>query len=308
MQRLRIRTAWAWYRFLTAAAKRALPPSWQKRGAPGPHATPNVPSFFSSPFPPSFSLALPALSLLFTRRSHATRLRLPCFFDRTGNVACSRDAFRTDEIHGVLVIGWKVGWSEGSRRQCFCGEGSVNGCLLGHELKSTLRDKSGDQRCWKFRIKLVKRSVVMDKRICDWKDVLDVLQVRMMEERLVKGEYCLSTSGVGSPPHSLPSTSGTQNDKIEDVHCACISKLETQVEEQVMQTNLNVSSERNIWIDLPYRNLVRFLVASACFRTSKNSIRRTDLISSAILQNQYSDNLTRLRHDKTTRRIKERVR
>ncbi|KAG6796880.1 hypothetical protein HZU73_07866 [Apis mellifera caucasica] len=54
----------------------------------------------------------------------------------------------------------------------------------------------------------------------------------MMEERLVKGEYCLSTSGVGSPPHSLPSTSGTQNDKIEDVHCACISKLETQVEEQ----------------------------------------------------------------------------
>lgn len=59
------------------------------------------------------------------------------------------------------------------------------------------------------------------------------LQVRMMEERLVKGEYCLSTSGVGSPPHSLPSTSGTQNDKIEEVHCACISKLETQVEEQV---------------------------------------------------------------------------
>ncbi|XP_025160346.1 uncharacterized protein CG43867 isoform X2 [Harpegnathos saltator] len=57
-------------------------------------------------------------------------------------------------------------------------------------------------------------------------------KVRMMEERLVKGEYCLSTSGVSSPPHSLPSTSGTQNDKIEDVHCACISKLETQVEEQ----------------------------------------------------------------------------
>ncbi|KAI4474850.1 hypothetical protein M0804_014638 [Polistes exclamans] len=54
----------------------------------------------------------------------------------------------------------------------------------------------------------------------------------MMEERLVKGEYCLSTSGVGSPPHSLPSTSGTQNEKLEDVRCACISKLETQVEEQ----------------------------------------------------------------------------
>lgn len=63
--------------------------------------------------------------------------------------------------------------------------------------------------------------------------MLVLMQVRMMEERLVKGEYCLSTSGVGSPPHSLPSTSGTQNDKIEDVHCACISKLETQVEEQV---------------------------------------------------------------------------
>lgn len=63
--------------------------------------------------------------------------------------------------------------------------------------------------------------------------VLVLTQVRMMEERLVKGEYCLSTSGVGSPPHSLPSTFGTQNDKIEDVHCACISKLETQVEEQV---------------------------------------------------------------------------
>lgn len=61
----------------------------------------------------------------------------------------------------------------------------------------------------------------------------------MMEERLVKGEYCLSTSGVGSPPHSLPSTSGTQNDKIEDVHCACISKLETQVEEQVIDAISN---------------------------------------------------------------------
>ncbi|XP_023289839.1 uncharacterized protein CG43867 isoform X5 [Orussus abietinus] len=57
-------------------------------------------------------------------------------------------------------------------------------------------------------------------------------KVRMMEERLVKGEYCLSTSSVSTPPHSLPSTSGTQNDKIEDVHCACITKLETQVEEQ----------------------------------------------------------------------------
>lgn len=56
----------------------------------------------------------------------------------------------------------------------------------------------------------------------------------------MKGEYCLSTSGVGSPPHSLPSTSGTQNDKIEDVHCACISKLETQVEEQVNEMETSV--------------------------------------------------------------------
>lgn len=66
----------------------------------------------------------------------------------------------------------------------------------------------------------------------------------MMEERLVKGEYCLSTSGVGSPPHSLPSTSGTQNEKIEDTHCACISKLETQVEEQVIRSNRGISLTR----------------------------------------------------------------
>ena len=60
-------------------------------------------------------------------------------------------------------------------------------------------------------------------------------KVRMMEERLVKGEYSLNTTGVGTPPHSsVPSTStGTRNEKIDDAHCACISKLETQVEEQV---------------------------------------------------------------------------
>lgn len=83
------------------------------------------------------------------------------------------------------------------------------------------------------------------------------LQVRMMEERLVKGEYCLSTSGVGSPPHSLPSTSGTQNDKIEDVHCACISKLETQVEEQVMNENdwnrMFFSTKKNKKLEIPPR-------------------------------------------------------
>ncbi|XP_046624614.1 uncharacterized protein CG43867 isoform X5 [Neodiprion virginianus] len=57
-------------------------------------------------------------------------------------------------------------------------------------------------------------------------------KVRMMEERLVKGEYCLSTSSVSSPTHSVPSTSGVQSEKIDDTHCACITKLETQVEEQ----------------------------------------------------------------------------
>lgn len=66
----------------------------------------------------------------------------------------------------------------------------------------------------------------------------------------MKGEYCLSTSGVGSPPHSLPSTSGTQNDKLEDVHCACISKLETQVEEQVSISYIVADSYRNITLSL----------------------------------------------------------
>ncbi|XP_011297112.1 uncharacterized protein CG43867 isoform X2 [Fopius arisanus] len=74
----------------------------------------------------------------------------------------------------------------------------------------------------------------LEQRVLDAEGRADEAEdkVRMMEERLVKGEYSLSTSGVGSPAHSLASTSGTQNDKIEDVHCACISKLETQVEEQ----------------------------------------------------------------------------
>ncbi|XP_014300264.1 uncharacterized protein CG43867 isoform X4 [Microplitis demolitor] len=74
----------------------------------------------------------------------------------------------------------------------------------------------------------------LEQRVLDAEGRADEAEdkVRMMEERLVKGEYSLSTSGVGSPAHSLASTSGTQNDKIEEVHCACISKLETQVEEQ----------------------------------------------------------------------------
>ncbi|XP_074111374.1 uncharacterized protein CG43867 isoform X3 [Cotesia typhae] len=74
----------------------------------------------------------------------------------------------------------------------------------------------------------------LEQRVLDAEGRADEAEdkVRMMEERLIKGEYSLSTSGVGSPAHSLASTSGTQNDKIEEVHCACISKLETQVEEQ----------------------------------------------------------------------------
>ncbi|XP_044001219.1 uncharacterized protein CG43867-like isoform X4 [Aphidius gifuensis] len=76
----------------------------------------------------------------------------------------------------------------------------------------------------------------LEQRVLDAEGRADEAEdkVRMMEERLVKGEYnSLSTSGVESPAHSsLASTSGTQNDKIEEVHCACISKLETQVEEQ----------------------------------------------------------------------------
>lgn len=60
------------YRFLTAAAKRALPSSCQKRGARGPHATRilslSLSSFLVLPLSPL------ALSSLFTRRSHATRL------------------------------------------------------------------------------------------------------------------------------------------------------------------------------------------------------------------------------------------
>ncbi|XP_034943606.1 uncharacterized protein CG43867 isoform X3 [Chelonus insularis] len=74
----------------------------------------------------------------------------------------------------------------------------------------------------------------LEQRVLDAEGRADEAEdkVRMMEERLVKGEYSLSTSGVGSPVHSLASTSGTQNDKLEEVHCACISKLETQVEEQ----------------------------------------------------------------------------
>ncbi|KAK0096586.1 hypothetical protein PV326_005047 [Microctonus aethiopoides] len=74
----------------------------------------------------------------------------------------------------------------------------------------------------------------LEQRVLDAESRADEAEdkVRMMEERLVKGEYSLSTSAVGSPAHSLGSTSGIHNDKIEDVHCACISKLETQVEEQ----------------------------------------------------------------------------
>lgn len=106
----------------------------------------------------------------------------------------------------------------------------------------------------------------------------------MMEERLVKGEYCLSTSGVGSPPHSLPSTSGTQNDKIEDVHCACISKLETQVEEQVTMKMIGIVLQE---IGNPLSSLDSVIPLLFSPR-----IRRADLVSRAILQNKCSDNVS----------------
>lgn len=85
-----------------------------------------------------------------------------------------------------------------------------------------------------------------------------------MEERLVKGEYSLNTSGVGTPPHSsVPSTSTPRNEKIDDVHCACISKLETQVEEQVsFFTPVNCRSEKKF-------RATRALLETQVFRISR---------------------------------------
>lgn len=96
----------------------------------------------------------------------------------------------------------------------------------------------------------------------------------------MKGEYCLSTSGVGSPPHSLPSTSGTQNDKIEDVHCACISKLETQVEEQVNEMETSVFRiEEKHFESLSEKLEIPPLSTPSYFSLPR--IRRADLVSHA---------------------------
>lgn len=108
----------------------------------------------------------------------------------------------------------------------------------------------------------------------------------MMEERLVKGEYCLSTSGVGSPPHSLPSTSGTQNDKIEDVHCACISKLETQVEEQVNEMETSVFRIEENWKSPPH-------LSTPSYFSLREFAERISFHTRAILQNKCSDNASR---------------
>lgn len=107
----------------------------------------------------------------------------------------------------------------------------------------------------------------------------------------MKGEYCLSTSGVGSPPHSLPSTSGTQNDKIEDVHCACISKLETQVEEQVNEMETSVFRiEEKHFESLSEKLEIPSLPPS---RSLQEFAERISFHTRAILQNKCSDNASR---------------
>lgn len=111
-----------------------------------------------------------------------------------------------------------------------------------------------------------------------------------MEERLVKGEYCLSTSGVGSPPHSLPSTSGTQNDKIEDVHCACISKLETQVEEQVNEMETSVFRIEEKHFESLSEKLEIPPLSTPSYFSLREFAERISFHTRAILQNKCSDN------------------
>lgn len=115
----------------------------------------------------------------------------------------------------------------------------------------------------------------------------------MMEERLVKGEYCLSTSGVGSPPHSLPSTSGTQNDKIEDVHCACISKLETQVEEQVNEMETSVFRIEEKHFESLSEKLEIPPLSTPSYFSLREFAERISFHTRAILQNKCSDNASR---------------
>ncbi|XP_046432099.1 uncharacterized protein CG43867 isoform X3 [Neodiprion fabricii] len=113
---------------------------------------------------------------------------------------------------------------------------------------STAEELNWQERCLELQLELHRsrsqatrvRDMLRDKlseleqRVLEAEGRADEAEdkVRMMEERLVKGEYCLSTSSVSSPTHSVPSTSGVQSEKIDDTHCACITKLETQVEEQ----------------------------------------------------------------------------
>lgn len=93
------------YRFLTAAAKRALPSSCQKRGARGPHATRILSlSLFLSRSP---TLSTRFVIAVYSTISRHASPRLPCFFDPTGSVVRSRDAFRTEMkfIEFVFPVG-----------------------------------------------------------------------------------------------------------------------------------------------------------------------------------------------------------
>lgn len=122
---------------MTAAAKRALPSSCQKRGARGPHATRNTTHTLSLSLL-LFSLFSHSLSTRFviavysTISRHASP-RLPCFFDRTGNVVLSRDAFRANEIRPenfAQFIHWKRNLENSlSSRENFYGYRSMRGLV-----------------------------------------------------------------------------------------------------------------------------------------------------------------------------------
>lgn len=95
------------YRFLTAAAKRALPSSWQKRGARGPHATRAHTLSLSLSFPFSFSHSLlhslchRCLLDDLTPRVSATAMLLRSYRKR-GTLAWRFS--RRNEIHRIRAI------------------------------------------------------------------------------------------------------------------------------------------------------------------------------------------------------------
>lgn len=98
------------YRFLTAAAKRALPSSCQKRGARGPHATRILSLSLSLPF--SFSHSLHSLChrcLLddLTPRVSSTAMLLRSYRKR-GTLAWLFGFSSRNEIHRIRFSSWKV--------------------------------------------------------------------------------------------------------------------------------------------------------------------------------------------------------